>query len=71
MAGIEQSITLAGPESANPLLDELLDADAVHRAARIEQIRSEDRALADDLAALLARRDAVETAAFLEVRRSD
>src|SRR5262245_22193999 len=62
MAGIEQSRW----QALSPLLDELLDADAVHCAARIEQIRSEDSALADDLAALLARRDAVETAAFLE-----
>jgi serine/threonine-protein kinase len=62
MAGIEHSRW----QALSPLLDELLDADAAHCAARIEQIRSSDSALADDLAALLARRTAVETAAFLE-----
>jgi serine/threonine-protein kinase len=62
MAGIEHSRWHA----LSPLLDELLDADAAHCAARIEQIRGENGALADDLVALLAQRGDVETAAFLE-----
>jgi len=49
----------------SPLLDELLEADAARRAARLAQLRSTDVSLADEVAALLAREAAVETAQFL------
>src|SRR5215213_1638633 len=48
------------------LLDELLEANALHRAARLSEVRATDPALADSVAALLARQSAVEAEAFLE-----
>jgi serine/threonine-protein kinase len=62
MAGIERTRW----QAVSPLLDELLEAGAAQREARLAQIRRQDRALADDVAALLAREAAVETAQFLE-----
>jgi eukaryotic-like serine/threonine-protein kinase len=50
----------------SPLLDELLDADEAQRAALLEQLRTNSPGLADDVAALLAQRAAIETAGFLE-----
>ncbi|MFN3564712.1 MAG: protein kinase domain-containing protein [Burkholderiaceae bacterium] len=62
MAGIERDRW----RRISPLLDELLDADAAQRAARLARLRGEDAALADEVAALLAREAVVETAQFLE-----
>jgi serine/threonine-protein kinase len=51
----------------SPLLDELLDLDdATAQAARLAQIARDDPALADELVALLARRDRIEREGFLE-----
>ena len=50
----------------NPLLNELLEADESVRAARLEQIRQTDGAVADELAALLSQQAAMERAEFLE-----
>jgi tetratricopeptide (TPR) repeat protein len=50
----------------SPLLDELLDADEAQRAALLDQLRTNSPGLADDVAALLAQRAAIETAGFLE-----
>jgi eukaryotic-like serine/threonine-protein kinase len=50
----------------SPLLDELLDAEPHGRAARLAQIRTQDHALGEELAALLAQQADVETAHFLE-----
>jgi hypothetical protein len=50
----------------SPLLDELLDADPAERTERLAQIRNDDGALGEQLAALLARHAEVETAQFLE-----
>ncbi|HEU0202211.1 MAG TPA: hypothetical protein VFR86_17495, partial [Burkholderiaceae bacterium] len=52
--------------AVSPLLDELLDADEMQRAARLAQIRRNDAGLAEEVAALLAQQPAVETAGFLE-----
>ncbi|MEW5879765.1 MAG: serine/threonine-protein kinase [Pseudomonadota bacterium] len=62
MAGIDRDRW----QRVSPLLDELLDADETRRAARLAQLRREDAPLADEVAALLARQAAVETAQFLE-----
>jgi serine/threonine-protein kinase len=62
MAGIER----ARWQAVSPLLDELLDADESRRAARLSQLRRQDRTLADEVAALLAQQAAVETGEFLE-----
>src|SRR2546430_6748684 len=48
------------------LLDELLDTDGAQRAQRLSQLRSQDPALADELAALLAQQVGIETDQFLE-----
>ncbi len=48
------------------LLDELRDADAPQRAARLSEVRVTDPALADGVAALLDRQAAVDAEAFLE-----
>jgi eukaryotic-like serine/threonine-protein kinase len=48
------------------LLDELLDADAATRAARLSQLRSEDPLLADHIANLLAQHAQAEKEHFLE-----
>lgn len=50
----------------SPLLDELLEADESARAARLAQLRLADDALADQVAALLARQSAMKRAEFLE-----
>ena len=50
----------------SPLLDELLDLAQAERPARLEQIRLEDRALADELALLLAADAAAERVNFLD-----
>jgi hypothetical protein len=50
----------------SPLLDELLEADADTRRARLAQIDAEDPPLALELAALLARQAALVRDAFLE-----
>jgi serine/threonine-protein kinase len=50
----------------SPLLDELLDADELQRAARLDQIRKVDFALADEVAALLALEADFEAKQFLE-----
>jgi serine/threonine-protein kinase len=50
----------------SPLLDELLDADEIQRAARLARIRRDDPALGDEVATLLARQAAIETSDFLE-----
>jgi serine/threonine-protein kinase len=53
-------------QELNPLLDELLEAQAEVRAQRLAQIRRDDAALANHLEALLRQRTAVERDAFLE-----
>jgi serine/threonine-protein kinase len=50
----------------SPLLDELLGLDSDARANRVAQIRREDRALGDDLSALLAQQAEIEREGFLE-----
>jgi eukaryotic-like serine/threonine-protein kinase len=50
----------------SPHLDALLDMTATRRPARLDELRAEDPALADDLAALLASLDTIEREAFLE-----
>jgi eukaryotic-like serine/threonine-protein kinase len=50
----------------SPLLDELLALDAAGQADRIAQLRRDDRALADDLTALLAQQEEIEREGFLE-----
>jgi eukaryotic-like serine/threonine-protein kinase len=50
----------------NPLLDELLEADATARATRLAQLRQADAALADEVAELLAQQSAMRQAEFLE-----
>ncbi|HUL66728.1 MAG TPA: serine/threonine-protein kinase [Burkholderiaceae bacterium] len=50
----------------SPLLDELLDTSGAQRDARLARIQSQDRVLADELAALLAINAEVETGQFLE-----
>src|SRR5690349_11055241 len=50
----------------SPLLDELLDTSGARRDARLARIKSRDRVLADELAALLAINAEVETGQFLE-----
>ncbi len=62
MAGIAKTRWLV----LSPLLDELLDADPAPRAARLAQIRTQDRGLGEELAELLAQQTDVETAHFLE-----
>jgi eukaryotic-like serine/threonine-protein kinase len=52
-------------QKISPLLDELLDADERQRAVRLEQLRRTDHALADEVAALLARETDFETEQFL------
>ena len=49
-----------------PRLDELLELDAPARQAHLARLRASDAALADDLAALLARQTAIDREAFLE-----
>ena len=61
-----RGITRTRWQAASPLLDELLDADATTRSARLAQIRQDDAALASTLESLLAQQVAVETAEFLE-----
>lgn len=53
-------------QQLNPLLDELLEAQAEARTQRLDQIRRNDAALADCLETLLRQRTAVERDAFLE-----
>ena len=60
------AITKSLWQAISPLLDELLDADEPQRAARLDQIRKVDSALADEVSALLAREADVETEQFLE-----
>jgi eukaryotic-like serine/threonine-protein kinase len=48
-----------------PQLDRLLDIDADAQAARLDEIRRDDRALADELEALLARQSRLEHEGFL------
>jgi len=62
MAGIEKERWAR----ISPLLDELLDADATSRTARLAQLRQNDGGLADQVAALLNQHAALETAEFLE-----
>jgi serine/threonine-protein kinase len=62
MAAIEKTLW----QAVSPLLDELLDADEARRTERIEQIRSTDQTLAEELVNLLRRQSAVETRQFLE-----
>jgi hypothetical protein len=50
----------------SPLLDELLDAGPDRRTERLAQIRTADRALADELASLLAQQADLDTDHFLE-----
>ena len=49
----------------SPILDEVLDLDAVGRAARVAALRSEDAGLADGLEALLLGRERAGREAFL------
>jgi serine/threonine-protein kinase len=48
------------------LLDELLETEGAQRAERLSQLHSQDPALADELAALLAQQAGIETDQFLE-----
>src|SRR5207244_10163727 len=48
------------------LLDELLETEGPQRAERLSQLHSQDPALADELAALLAQQAGIETEQFLE-----
>ncbi|MGN6526447.1 MAG: protein kinase domain-containing protein [Burkholderiaceae bacterium] len=50
----------------SPLLDEFLDLPEPEHAARLAQVRAEDPALADALAEMLGREQAIEEAGFLE-----
>jgi serine/threonine protein kinase len=50
----------------SPHLDELLDMSPPERAVRLAGLRAEDRALADDLAALLASLESLDRSAFLQ-----
>jgi tetratricopeptide (TPR) repeat protein len=50
----------------SPLLDELLDADEARREAMLADLRRENPALAEDVAALLGQRSAIVPADFLE-----
>jgi eukaryotic-like serine/threonine-protein kinase len=49
-----------------PLLDELLDADSAALSSRLEEIRREDPALADELEGILARRQRADRDGFLQ-----
>ena len=49
-----------------PLLDQLLDTDIAGRAARLAEVRRDDRRLAVELEALLAHQTAANRAAFLD-----
>lgn len=49
----------------SPLLDELLDLAAPERAARLEQLRAQDPALAAELLPLLEQQQALEGSSFL------
>jgi serine/threonine-protein kinase len=62
MAGIDKSRW----QVLSPLLDELLEADAAERDARLATIRRGDSTLGAELAGLLAQQAEVETAQFLE-----
>jgi hypothetical protein len=53
-------------QEISPLLDELLDADAAQRAARLEWLRARNPAWADALVALLAQQGAIERERFLD-----
>src|SRR5882672_7596269 len=57
--------------AVSPLLDELLDADQAERGRRLEAIRQQDEALAQELERLLARETEIERAAFLEGSAAD
>jgi len=48
------------------LLDEFLEIDAAQRAQRLSQLHLQEPLLADELAALLAQQDGIETDQFLE-----
>jgi eukaryotic-like serine/threonine-protein kinase len=50
----------------SPLLDELLALHGAARVERLEQIRRDDRAMADELVALLAQQADIEREGFLE-----
>ena len=50
----------------SPYLDELLDMPPAERAARLDELRAEDEALADDLAALMASLESLDRSAFLQ-----
>ncbi|HEY7377140.1 MAG TPA: serine/threonine-protein kinase [Steroidobacteraceae bacterium] len=50
----------------SPLLDELLGLDGAARAERLEKIRRDDRAMHDELVALLAQQADIEREGFLE-----
>jgi tetratricopeptide (TPR) repeat protein len=60
--------TIVPPARAilSALLDDLLDADEAARSARLQQIRSESEALANELQRLLAQETAIHRARFLE-----
>jgi len=49
----------------SPLLDELLELDPPARAARLDELRGQDAALAEELQALLAREAGMDDAGFL------
>lgn len=53
-------------EAISALLDELLDADAERREARLSQIRTQNPALAEHVSALLAQRPAINAERFLD-----
>ena len=57
--------------AVSPLLDELLDAEQAERSRRLEAIRQQDEALAQELERLLARETEIERAAFLEGSAAD
>jgi eukaryotic-like serine/threonine-protein kinase len=62
MAGIDE----ASWRVVSPLLDELLDADAEQRAARLSQLHTQDPELAGQLEALLSQQAVIEREHFLE-----
>jgi eukaryotic-like serine/threonine-protein kinase len=64
-------INEASWEAVSALLDELLEADGAQRAARLEQLRKQDAALSEHVAALLARQEAIKSEQFLEGTAAD
>ena len=53
-------------KAISALLDELLDADAERREARLSQVRAQNPALAEQVSALLAQRPAINAQRFLD-----